>query len=354
METRSIRILYVDDDPGLQRLVRRHLERAGHSVTEALTADDGLARLGAGGFDVVALDHYLPDRTGIDVLGEMARMKAPPPVVYVTGTQESRVAIGALKAGAADYVIKDVDGGFFELLETAIEGAFEAAELRRARKAAEAEVRAARDRFEALAAERELLMREVNHRVSNSLQLIASFLQLQMRTVKEPETVEVLETAIQRVHAVARVHQRLHTAAQIGTVSLDTYFTALADDLASAGPRADAAPLTVSAEPIVVSADQAVAIGVIVTELVINARKYAYPDGEGPIRLSVRRCSPERAVISVEDDGVGRPPEADSRSTGLGTRILGAMAAKLDAAVGYAEGPRGTHVVVEFPLTETQ
>ena len=346
MPQARLRVLYVDDDAALRALVRRRLERAGHTVAEAASAADGLAALAAGGVDVVGLDHHLPDLTGLEVLGELAARTDVPPVVYVTGVQDGRIAVAALKAGAVDYVIKDVGDGFFELLEAALRGAVERAEGRRARREAEAEVRAARDRFERLAAEREVLMREVNHRVSNSLQLIASFLQLQTRTATGSETKEVLETAIQRVHAVARVHQRLYTASQIGTVALDAYFGTLADDLARAGPRGGGTPIEVAAEPIVVSADQAVAVGVIVTELVINAQKYAYPEGRGPIRLAARRCDDGRCEIAVADEGVGRP--TDTASGGLGTRILTAMAAKLGAVVDYPAMPHGTRAVVTF------
>lgn len=354
MSESGIRVLYIDDDPALQRLVRRHLERAGIAVTEATTGDDGLALLAGGGFDVVALDHYLPDRTGFEVLEAIGAHAAPPPVVYVTGTQDSRVAVTALKTGAYDYVIKDVEGGFFDLLKASLVGAVEAAELRRAREAAEREVREARDRFEALAAEREILIREINHRVSNSLQIVASFLQMQARTAQEPETAEVLKTAIQRVQAVAQVHQRLYTAHDLGMVALDAYFRELAEDLVKSGPRPAEMRISVEAEPVLVTADQAVAVGVIVTELVINAQKYAYPDGRGPIRLAVRQTGEGHVELVVEDDGVGRGGGTATGNGGLGTRILNAMGAKLDARIHYDDGHRGTRAVVSFAVTPAE
>ena len=163
------RILYIDDDPGLCRLVQKDLERQGYVVEIATDGASGVARIAQGGIDVVALDHYMPNQDGLETLASIRNLAEPPPVIYVTAMQEGRVAVAALKAGAADYVAKDVQGEFLALLQRAIDAALDAAMLRRAKEAAEAEVRAARDRFEALANERALLLREVNHRVSEEL-----------------------------------------------------------------------------------------------------------------------------------------------------------------------------------------
>src|SRR3712207_708145 len=155
-----IRLLYIDDDHGLGRLVERTLSRHGFHVTHALSGDEGLRQLATERFDVIALDHFMPGKEGLEVLTEIHKLPDPPPVIYVTGTDEGRIAVAALKAGAADYVIKDVGGVFLDLLRTAAEQALAAARLRREKEAAEREMREAR--------EREMLLREVNHRVANS------------------------------------------------------------------------------------------------------------------------------------------------------------------------------------------
>lgn len=160
-------LLYIDDDAALARLVDRGLTRAGFKVVHAAGGEQGLARLAQGGIDVVALDQYMPGLDGLETLERIMAVPNAPPVVFVTASQDSAIAVTALKAGAADYLVKDTQGDFIPLLQVAVNGALRQAELQRARDEAEAEVHASRDRYAALAAEREVLLREVNHRVGN-------------------------------------------------------------------------------------------------------------------------------------------------------------------------------------------
>jgi PAS domain S-box-containing protein len=139
MPTTRARILYIDDDPGLCRLVRKDFERQGYVIEIATDGASGVARIAQGGIDVVALDHYMPNQDGLETLGSIRTLAEPPPVIYVTAMQEGRVAVAALKAGAADYVAKDVQGEFLVLLQRAIDTAFNAVKLRRAKESAEVE-----------------------------------------------------------------------------------------------------------------------------------------------------------------------------------------------------------------------
>ena len=162
-------LLYIDDDAALARLVDRGLTRRGYRVVHAASGEEGLERIrnaqASGGIDVVALDQYMPGLDGLETLEQIMAIPDAPPVVFVTASQDSSIAVTALKAGAADYLVKDVQGDFIPLLHVAAEGELRQAELQRAREEAEAEIHASRDRYAALAAERELLLREVNHRV---------------------------------------------------------------------------------------------------------------------------------------------------------------------------------------------
>ncbi|CCE01074.1 response regulator [Bradyrhizobium sp. STM 3809] len=344
-------LLYIEDDAALARLVERGLKRLGITVEHAPDGSAGLERLQSGGIDVVALDQHMPGLDGLETLERIMALPEPPPVVFVTASQDSKIAVTALKAGAADYLVKDVQGEFIPLLQVAAEGALRQARLQRARDEAEAEVRASRDRYAALAAEREVLLREVNHRVGNSLQIIASLLHLQANSSAQDDVKAALTNAMGRVAAVAQVHRRLYTSQDLKSVLLNQYLDSLLDDLRRSAEGNRMSRLTLKAVPVEIDPDRAVAIGIVVNELVMNAVKYAYPDGPGPIHVELR-LEGDDVVLSIADNGVGLNATSDPRSTGMGQRIVSAMATKLDATVEPDPTHDGTRIVVRFRLAK--
>jgi two-component sensor histidine kinase len=340
-------LLYVDDDEALARLVNRGLTRLGFEVVHAADGQAGLDRLARGGVDVIALDQYMPGLDGLETLEQILKIPGAPPVVFVTASQDSAIAVTALKAGAADYLVKDTQGEFIPLLQVAISGAMRQAAIQKARDEAEAEVHASRDRYAALAAEREVLLREVNHRVGNSLQIIASLLHLQANSSTNDGVKAALTNAMGRVAAVAQVHRRLYTSHDLKSVLLNQYLEALLEDLRRSAEGNRMSRLTLKAEAVEIDPDRAVAIGIIVNELVMNAVKYAYPDGAGPIHVELE-AQGDDLTLAIADDGVGLNVKVDPRSTGMGQRIVSAMATKLEANVERDPVHSGTRIVLSF------
>ncbi len=207
------------------------------------------------------------------------------------------------------------------------------------------EVERARDRAEAM-------LREVNHRVGNSLQLVSSFITLQRRSINDERAREAFSATQARIEAVSRVHRQLYTSDDMSQVELDAYLTSLVDELRQSlcsGERACA--LSVEAEPLKTTTDRTVAVGVLVAELVTNAVKYAYPDSDGEIRIRLKREADGRARLTVEDDGIGVSEGKDSpKGTGLGKTIIAAMARDLRTEVAYVYGPKGLSASLVFDL----
>ncbi len=345
------RILYVDDDPGIARLVQRQLARHGFAVTVANDPDRGEALAREGGFDCIALDHYMPGRDGLELLQALQDLPGRPPVIFVTGAEEPRIAISALKNGAADYVLKDVQGTFIELLAASIGQEIARARLAREHEAAEREVRESRDRLAKLAAQQKILLREVNHRVANSLQLITSLIEIQARRLADPAARQVLRQAAERVEAVMLVHRRLYSGDDVQSVEMASYLAGLAEELSRTVRDGEhALRVEVEAESLRVATDKAVPIGLMVNELVTNAAKYAYPDGgSGIVRVRLCRMDGNRLQLVVEDDGVGYPPDdAAPAGSGIGSLIIGAMIRSLGATLELDRSHMGTRFVVHM------
>ncbi|MET0598036.1 MAG: histidine kinase dimerization/phosphoacceptor domain -containing protein [Mesorhizobium sp.] len=338
----KVHILYVDDDVGLARLVGKAAGRRGLALTHVSTAEEGLALLRTSHVDLVALDHHLPTGTGLDFLAAIAELEARPPVVYVTGSEDLSVAVNALKAGAVDYVTKTVSADFVELLFNAVDQAVERGRLAREKARVEREVREARDRAE-------MLLREVNHRVANSLSMVASLIRLQASVIDDAKAINALAETEARIAAIAGVHRRLYASPQIGVVEIDDYLDGLLKDLeTSMNTAGHRALIRLDVDRINVNTDRAVSLGVVVTELVTNAFKYAYGSGVGEVRVRLARTGDATARLEVEDDGIGWRGEGPPQGTGLGSKIVKAMAMNIGSDLRYAEMPKGTRAVLEF------
>jgi two-component sensor histidine kinase len=208
-----------------------------------------------------------------------------------------------------------------------------------------AELTRARDRAEAM-------LREVNHRVGNSLQLVSSFMSLQLRHMADEGARAALKESQARIEAVAHVHRRLYTSDDMSTVAMDEYLEGLVAQLGkSVAPGSGSPTLTLRAGSLRVATDQAVSIGVIVTELVTNAVKYAYEPGQtGEIRIILEPHEANgRALLTVEDDGPGLG-DATPKGTGLGGKIISAMASGLRSAIEYDPDHKGVRARVAFDL----
>jgi len=338
------RILYIDDDPGLRRLVEKMLTRRGHTVVGAANGREGLELAREGRFDIVAVDHYMPGLDGLETLAELKKLPDCPPVVYVTGSDETRIAVDAMKAGAAEYVVKSTGEDFVHLLEQGFSHALAWLRLEQSRDEALAESKAVNERLEAL-------LREVNHRVANSLQLITAMVSMQARLLPDKAARDALADTERRIQAIAAVHRKLYTANDVASVAMDEYLAAIVQELQHTwsnpvSPRS----IMLEAEALRLNTDKAVSLGVIVNELVSNACKYAYREGEeGEVRVRLLREGEDTFRLEVEDDGCGLS-DGPPKGTGLGSKLVAAMAGSLKSQVEYDTNHAGCRAVLVAPI----
>ena len=205
---------------------------------------------------------------------------------------------------------------------------------------------ATRDK-DALVRENNILLQELNHRVANSLQVLASVLMQRVRRVQSEETRGHLRDAHHRVMAVAMLQRQLASTAT-GEVALRPYFTDLCASIgASMISDPELLTLTVEADDSVTTADRSVSMGLIVTELVINSLKHAFLDDRPNGNITVRfHAIGDAWSLIVADDGLGLPGDHDRTQPGLGTGIVNALAAQLSATVAVTPGHPGTIVSI--------
>ena len=197
-----------------------------------------------------------------------------------------------------------------------------------------------------LVREKALLLQEVQHRVANSLQIIASVLLQSARNVQSEETRAHLQDAHSRVMSISAVQHQLASSGR-ENVELRPYFERLCQSLGASMIRDhNKQTITVAGDTSTVAADVSISLGLIVTELVINALKHAFPDGgTGAIIVSYRSEGPNW-TMAVEDNGVGMPSTPANQPGGLGTSIVEALSRQLHARVKVADANPGTRVSV--------
>jgi two-component system, sensor histidine kinase PdtaS len=204
---------------------------------------------------------------------------------------------------------------------------------------------------ESLLREKDLLLRELHHRVANSLQIIASVLMQSAKKVQSEESRIHLVDAHQRVMSVASLQKQL-AASNLGDVELRPYFAALCESISSSMIHdREKVSLSVNTDNSITTADTSICLGLIITELVINALKHAFPDGhDGSIQVDYRTRGADW-TLSVGDDGVGFSSHPDDTKPGLGTSIVQALAKQLDAEVDVASKNSGTKVSIVHTYT---
>jgi len=202
---------------------------------------------------------------------------------------------------------------------------------------------------DSLLAQKDVLMKEVNHRVQNSLQLVASFLRLQAKTAGSP-VAEHLAEAQARLAAVALVHRRLYRDDQVESVDLSRYLDELVADMKTSLGAEWGSRMRLDLAPILVPTDRAVNIGLILTELVINASKYAYGGAPGPISIALEQHR-NRLRLIVADDGGGKA-DSGSGGGGFGSRMMEAMVQRLDGTIAFGDNQPGLRVIMTAPIGE--
>jgi two-component sensor histidine kinase len=192
-------------------------------------------------------------------------------------------------------------------------------------------------------------VQEINHRVKNSLQLVASMFSLQASSSNNPALAQSLHEATSRVTAIARIHERLYRNSEMRTVDLAAYVEDICSDLAGLMP--DSELKYERGEPVRISTDRAVRVALVVTELITNAAKHGYPNEPGRILVTLALRGPNSATITVRDWGIGMSSDSSAGNTrGLGTKLIRALVSQLGGNATVSAHDPGTEISLDVPL----
>jgi len=220
------------------------------------------------------------------------------------------------------------------------------------RKRAEIALRESEARVKVALHEKEVLLKEIHHRVKNNLQIVCSLLSLQRDAIQDPQLRELFHESERRIRTMALIHETLYQAPDVARFHLAHYLRTLGAELFRAyGVEPQRIALTSCIEDVVLSLDTATPCGLILNELLSNALKHAFPNGQrGDIRIELQAEHDQKVILRVVDTGVGFPAELDFRQTdSLGLQLVCALTAQLQGTITL-ERHSGTAFTVTFPL----
>lgn len=322
-----LRMLLVEDSEDDAVLLLRELRRGGYKpVYERVdTPVNMLAALSEERWELIICDHSMPDFSAPAALKLLQEKELDIPFIIVSASIGEDIAVAAMKAGAHDYIMK----GNLARLVPAVKRELREAEGRFARRRAEEQIKASLQ-------EKEVLLREIHHRVKNNLQIISSLLNLQAKYLKDEQVLEIFKNSQNRIESMALIHEQLYQSKNFAKIDFADYIRKLVSNLFSAYVvNSDTTKLQLNLEDIFIGIDVAIPCGLIINELLLNSLKYAFPEGKsGIIRVDFYLTEKEKFVLIVSDNGIGFPKDFDFKNTeSLGLEIVNALANQLEGDI---------------------
>ncbi|ALA59113.1 putative Histidine kinase family [Nitrospira moscoviensis] len=347
-------ILLVDDDARNLDVLESVLSAPDYRLFRARTADEALLALVREDFAVIVLDVRMPDINGIDLAQMIKQRKRTQhvPIIFLTAYyREDQDVLQGYGAGAVDYLSKPVNPLILRSKVAVFVDLFRKTRtLATMNRAMEAEIEDRLKQLKASLREKEILLKEIHHRVKNNLQVISSLIDLQAARQPDPGVQVLFRDARDRVRSMALVHEKLYQSEDLARTELGAYARNLMRELFQAHrEQSESIALRLEVEPLHLPVDMAIPCGLILNELATNSLKHAFVGRDrGAIRIELARMDDGRARLVFQDDGRGFPPGMDWRATSsLGLRLIRMLSDQLDAELVLHEGP-GTTFELRF------
>lgn len=351
-----VNILLVDDDARNLDVLEAILESPDHQLVRTRTADEALLALIAEEFAVIVLDVRMPDVSGYELAQLIKQRKRTQhvPILFLTAYyREDADVLQGYGAGAVDYLSKPVNplilkskvGVFVDLFR-------KTRALATMNRAMETEIEERLKQLKASLHEKEILLKEIHHRVKNNLQVISSLIDLQADRLADPAVRSLFKDARDRVRSMALVHEKLYQSPDLAHAELGAYIRNVMDELFLAhGATSSKIRLRMELDPVLLPVDMAIPCGLILNELATNSLKHAFVGREsGTIAIELTCLDSGSVRLVFRDDGRGLPAEVDWQAAGsLGLQLIRMLSRQLHGDLALHNGS-GTTFELRFDL----
>jgi two-component sensor histidine kinase/AmiR/NasT family two-component response regulator len=383
MENKPIKALLIEDSLFAARHTQKMLAEAKTDQFDvelkcAGQLSVGLEHLAEGGTDIVLLDLTLPDSDELHTFTKVHSQAPDIPIVVLTGLEDEKLAIEAVKKGAQDYLVKgQVDSNLLkrsiiyaiERKQTAIElkkyryhleelVEKRTAEINKINKRLKKEItghKRAEEQIRASLKEKEVLLQEVHHRVKNNMQIICSLFSLQSGHIKNKQILEMCKSSQNRVRSMAIIHERLYQSKDMARVDFADYVQSLSSHLLSSHRiNPEAVKLRLKIKDVFLDLNTAIPCGLIINELVSNSLKHAFPEeNNGEIKIAMHPLNKDGMEIIISDNGIGLPKNMDIRKTdSLGLHLVNLLAEDQLHGDIKLDRTRGTSFHIRFKVKQ--
>jgi len=333
-----MKLLLIDDQINVISSIKEAIEPAGHDCVMCEKPEQAIRLFKENPFDVVITDYRMPNMNGIEVLKKVQTIRPETPVILLTGYADVNNAIDAVNHGAYAFFQKPIQ------LKRLLAAIHEIGKKLHNRKEEE-------NLLSHLVHEREILLREVHHRVRNNLQIIRSLLKLHSRVIQHPEALDAVTDIYNRIFSMSLIHERVFQYDDFEKVDFAIFSRELASMLSTTyGFDVSRISIDTRMDSLFVNIETAVPAGLIVNELVTNAIKHAFRDGKhGTIRVALKTTGEGQLELTVADNGVGLPDTFDFQTVqSMGLYLVRLLAEyQLDGTVHVRRKP-GTEFKIFF------
>jgi two-component sensor histidine kinase len=361
-EQQRLEILLVEDNEDHAYFIKRALNDREYHVTRIADGKKAFDYMvnPPSPFHVVLLDYYLPSMDGMEILKKTAEMGKDYAFIFLTVDDSVHTAVEAMKSGAMDFLPKTTQ--FFDGLPAMIEKVYALHQVRLEKKRLEEQVKKSLK-------EKELLLREIHHRVKNNLSIIHSLLHFQAQYADRQPVETILENMRNRIRSMALVHEKLYKTQDLSRI----YFPEYCDDLITylmetfrpnPHPGSGFVNFKTDVDDIHLDIDTIIPLGLIINELVTNALTHGFPKKhggktsgkrgrQGEIRVSMH-CGKNKPAccLTVSDNGKGLPDDFNGeQSDTLGMFIVRSLVEQLNGSINIGPAnPQGTEVTIRFQI----